>query len=549
MDKKNLPSHYEIKITDPKKTGLRLFKLTDKNTNIVVNLAEFNKDFDVHSTVAWAGARTSRSIDPYENIFEEINTAANDNKYSAGEKLAKVFVNYGHASVADMAPLMLYINNIPIHLAFWIFNHTSVGAGQELSTRYVSIDDFRVPDFSYYLGKNDSELDKKWKKILNEASKSYKKWYDLVKDSYKEYFSKNNVTVSKSTLTARVLDIARMWIPVGTKTSMTLLTSVRNWIDIVIQLRESSNEEYNALGEQIFYILNLKDFKEAKDLKADLAGLTKYSEGKFTIEKSKNQLKNLLSDYGLNVKSKFEKITGEKNIVEELDDRKYDLSELMIMQYISTIYPCLTEEQILTFIKKLKKNQLEKIGEVILKGHTHHNLLRNIGDVRGKLFSIRTSLAYVRDLIRHRAMGRLVPMLESKSYRTIIEDGFNLNYQIENSKFLIHLKKEWVNDFKQYYNLILEFYDLVVQKYPDLNMSFIYNILPLGHQTKFYISGPITQFNYLNSLRITLGGDFGYRAVVYDLLNELRKDPVLKNMLSHIKKPDPNDLEQIMGRS
>jgi len=548
MTMKKIPSIYNLEKTLEEETGLRLFGLVNKVNDITVWQAEFNSKFDVHSSIAWAGARTSRSADSYVDIFKEIKEAIDKSKATAGQKLAKVFVNYGHASVADMAPVMLYMNNIPIYLAFWIFNHTSVGAGQELSTRYVKLDDLGIkePD----LGKNP-KIKKLWYKIQDYQKEKYEEWYPKIYDATKSYLKENtDKKVPKSTVTARSLDVVRYWIPIGAKTSMTLLTSVRNWIDLVVQLRESNFKTANELGEHIFTMLNLDGFESTKEIMADLGGLTKYSEGKFTISNSleelESHLKNLKGYKKLVALSKINK--KEENSAKVINQSNQDLfGGFMIMQYIKTLHPSLNESDILKFISNLSDDDLSKLGKIIFSDHNHHNLMRNAGDTRGVTFATKTSLAYTRDLVRHRAMGRFIPILETKNYREIINSGYNNNFQINNAIYLKDFKNDWDSDFEKLYDMIFELLDLFEDE--GLESHELLSILPLAHQVTMHISGPITQFNYMNSLRVALGGDYGYRDLVYKMLIELKKYPAYSNMLDHLQKPDVNNVGQVLGRS
>ena len=56
---------------------------------------------------------------------------------STGQKLAAVFNEYGHASVFDMVPVFLYIDQVSQLAADDVFNETNMGGGQQRSTRFV----------------------------------------------------------------------------------------------------------------------------------------------------------------------------------------------------------------------------------------------------------------------------------------------------------------------------------------------------------------------------------------------------------------------------
>jgi len=559
---KKLPEHYEGSISDPEVTGLRLFGLADKNTGVKTYFVEFNSDIDVHTTIPWVGARTSRSPDNYVDIFAEIREAEMAGRYTSGKKLSNVFVNYGHASVADMSPVMVFVNEIPMHQAFWMFNHTSVGGGQELSTRYVKLDDLGIPPLVERLGVDvDSALgekiENKWEDLQSFASERYNHWVKVLRDPLENYLKENTeegTKISPSTLDARVLDVARMWIPSGAKTSMCLQTNVRNMIDIAGQLRSTGDTRSSALGDQLVTLLELKDYEGFEDMQADLGALTrsKYYEGSEVLANNVDKVKQYILE-----KTDIIAPDDKPNSVPIAESRTELLKsatpgEATLAQYIAVAFPGLNNREIKNMIVDLSKDEkaLGELGAIIFDGHTHHELMRNQGDVRGITASIETSLAYLRDFNRHRAMGRLALFLETDDFDSIINNGFNLNNQIINTEYWNEFEDDWSRDAVGYYEKLFDLRDLLKKEIPDFNSKHLMDIVPLGHQTRMYMSGPSTQWSYLTSLRIGLGGDFGYRKVTWDILENIRgTDPVLAGMARHLAEPDPNDVDQILGRS
>lgn len=556
-----LPDNYELTITDPEKTGIRLFRLADKQTGIVTTFIEFNKEFDIHAAIAWAGARTSRTDDSYESIYSEIHEASKAGRYQAGEKLMKVFLNYGHASVADMSPIMIGIENIPMLEAFFIFDHTSVNAGQELSTRYVEISDLGVPEIQDLLdlesleGEQKEKIQNLWGKIQDNCSRQYTKWTSLIKPRIEKFIEDGGKKPSKDTVNARTLDIARMWIPVGASTSMISLSSTRDWVNMIKQLRENESPISDSIADQILVTLNLKNYSEGESLQADIGRLTKHHEGTFTVNQNLKNLQELIltipefSDLVDQPISHEPKSSPNKAKILNLDTN-YSPGTLLAAEYISVLFPNIDEEAILEKLVALDDNLKGEIGRIILDGHNHHDLLKNAADVRGTLVVVETALAYLRDLNRHRALGRLMHLLETRNTDAIVYQGFNQNFALNNSDYLKDLSPMWEEDMAQHYQMIFEFYEVLKESLGDnLDSKILNYILPLGHQVKAHFSGPLLQFDYMLSLRISLGGDFGYRDTAHQILELFRQDPFLVNMLERIERPDPNNLNQVTGRS
>ena len=73
------------------------------------------------------GARYSRSIDGLDVILSKIDPTDMD---AAVDRIFK-FVDYGHASIADMAPVAMFIDGISMWLAYHIWSLVPTAGGQE----------------------------------------------------------------------------------------------------------------------------------------------------------------------------------------------------------------------------------------------------------------------------------------------------------------------------------------------------------------------------------------------------------------------------------
>jgi hypothetical protein len=560
-----LPSRYKLELFNAQEFNFTILSLTDSETQITLRLPIPNDQKDFYNITAWAGARYSRNGGGLLEIMKEINEKSKNDPDFAAQKLAKVFVNYGHASVADLAtPLLLSIEGLTMEEALTIFNIDSRQSGQELSTRYVKIGDFKVPKLSTLIEKkqlNDNilqSLEKDWEKMQKYLAQSYEKWTQILTERLSEFINaeieKQNYPqqLSESTLKARVLDISRGFIPIGARTAMVINSTVRQHITNISQLRDHTNDiRLQALATQLETLLNIRKYQEGKDIQLNFEGLTKYAEGTKTIPHNLEELKNFLE-----TKTNILKLTP-KNITTNSETKVlkisgFDSGEAIALSYISVLYPQLNEQDILTFLRQQDHETKSYIGKIILKNHSHHNLMQRMGDVRGQFILVsETAIAYIRDLNRQRATGRLIHLIESSNVESIIKQGFHINFQLTKTKALQDLVDEWIKTFNKYYNMIWTFYekiDKLLDKKHD--RTFIYNMLPLAHQAKMHMSAPPTQWVYLTSLRLGHGADFGYKYWVYKMLEQLRADnPYFANLHSKFSEPDPNSLEEILGRS
>ena len=134
---------------------------------------------------------------------------------------------------------------------------------------------------------------------------------------------------------------------------------------------------------------------------------------------------------------------------------------------------------------------------------------------------------------------------------SIIGNGFTDNFAMANAEYWQQQQVHFRRRLNEIFTDICVLTDIVTNRYgASVGNSVLMHILPLGAQMTIVLSGPVSQWNYMTSLRVGMGGDFGYREDVWNMLDLIRQnDPGLTGMSSHLKKPDVNDPEQIMGRS
>ena len=90
--------------------------------------------------LAATGARYSRNNEGLDAIVSKIDFS-NTNKSVDG--IFKM-VDYGHASIADMAPVALFIDDITLYAAYFLWTLSPTAGGQECSTRYIKMDSSNV---------------------------------------------------------------------------------------------------------------------------------------------------------------------------------------------------------------------------------------------------------------------------------------------------------------------------------------------------------------------------------------------------------------------
>lgn len=99
--------------------------------------------------LAAVGARYSRSGEGLDAIIGKLDL--NDHEGSVAGILKNL--DYGHASIADMAPVALFMDGISEYLAYLLWAQCPLAGGQECSTRYLKFspegnahpDEFGIP--------------------------------------------------------------------------------------------------------------------------------------------------------------------------------------------------------------------------------------------------------------------------------------------------------------------------------------------------------------------------------------------------------------------
>src|SRR5271155_1900531 len=189
---------------------------------------------------AYAMAKYSRSSLSMKESLKEI-TAQKAEKF-----LNTFYFQYGHRSIADLAPIAPAIERLSI-LAAIVVADEQRWDGQERSTRY---QDFRksgyyIPDFA----------DKSSQLLYRETIASLFATYEKVSQSTFEYLAsitprpaEMKAEAYERTLRARAFDISRYLLPLSTNTSLGEIVNARTLETQVAHLLAQPHKEVRDLG-------------------------------------------------------------------------------------------------------------------------------------------------------------------------------------------------------------------------------------------------------------------------------------------------------------
>ena len=206
--------------------------------------------------LAATGARYSRSGEGLKAILGRIDP---DNLDKSVDGIFRM-IDYGHQSIADMAPVALFVDGISLWLAYYLWTLCPTAGGQETSTRYVelgpeglvSAEAVGIPE----------ENRGAWGKSMREAFGAYQTalafWTNAVKENPAllriPSRLQNDISDKAQKAVRRMarnfaFDRARYFLPAASQTNVVLVQSARAWVQVLQVLLSHPLLEARALGD------------------------------------------------------------------------------------------------------------------------------------------------------------------------------------------------------------------------------------------------------------------------------------------------------------
>jgi thymidylate synthase ThyX len=556
----------QLNISNPDLTGLTIVSLLDSKSQYTLRTALSNPTKQSASIMAFTGARFSRSNLSAEELFTEINSSGK----SASEKLANIFRNYGHASVADMANLFAYIENIPQKISTKFFYETAIGGGQERSTRYQDFSNLQVVSLIQQsqidlakLSQTEKEkltsLDEKYQYLQKLSLEKYTSWNKKLYETYKSVYQVDeNNKQQLSALNARVFDCSRYFLPFGAcnRTSICWVTNAREWARLISLFKGDKSIENQSLGNQLEQLFAPSDeLIRDKNYLPEASDLIKYTNANESTKMVSSNLEKLLIE--MDFANIYKKIASKdfcELSVTLLNKYNTNNFTLIVSQFILTLYPNCDIYWLLNWINNLDQKAVEKLSKIIFENFDHHQQMSNICKTNVFSFLLYGSIGEMRDFNRHRAWGRFTPILNlHQNYDQLLDYGFNMPLYLTQNPDLKHERIEFENDLKQYYVKLKEFIKEVISTNPaelDFLQQYIIDVLPFAQIMPYIMHGSIKEVSYLTKLRVRTGGHINYRQLAYLMSQEIASfDPAYKVLNSEIKQPNPSSREEFLDRS
>ncbi len=205
--------------------------------------------------LAATGARYSRSNEGLEAILSKIDPSNPDKSVDSIFR----FIDYGHASVADMVPVAIFMDGISLWLAYHLWSLCPLAGGQESSTRYIRLSSDNLPDPGDIGIPIESQG--QWRDAMNSALGAYEQAVAFWEDYAAKHPGATRVPSSlldddsdKAQKTvARMkrnfaFDRARYFLPAALQTNVMMIQSARAWVALCQQLLSHPLPEPRKLG-------------------------------------------------------------------------------------------------------------------------------------------------------------------------------------------------------------------------------------------------------------------------------------------------------------
>jgi len=208
--------------------------------------------------LAASGARYSRNNEGLDSILSKIDP---NNLEKSVDGIFRM-VDYGHQSIADMVPVSMFIDEVSMWLAYYIWTLCPTAGGQESSTRYIKIsaDGLIAPN---ELG-IQAEATAEWRGLMEECFRAYQAslniWEDLASENPalmgipRSLLEDSSDSARKKVARMKrnyAFDRSRYLLPIAAATNVMLIMSARGWVNLCQYLLSHQLPECRRLGELI----------------------------------------------------------------------------------------------------------------------------------------------------------------------------------------------------------------------------------------------------------------------------------------------------------
>ena len=542
----NTENQFRLTVSDPDVTGLVVVSCFDTQSQFVVRTVLPNHAYRyVASTLAFVGARISRSSDSFEQIFAEVHRLAG----KAQKRLASIFRKYGHASVAEMADIFVFLENIPDTYAAKLFYESSFGAGQQRSTRYQEFGNLAKVPLTHYFSEAPQSLQRQFLVHQRRSDELYTKWRDRLYPAFATHFEiDENDTQQISALTARTFDTTRSFLLGGitNRTSAAYLTQAREWAKIIAVFKSEKDPHLVRLGEQIEFLLAPSEaLADAVDYTPEAPDLIRYTQSDETTARARGKLAAWYQQREWAIDTAKTSLVREQDV--RLVDAKYR-SEKLFAQALLTVNPKLDYQSVLQYLQWLSEEEKREVAHLLLDEYDCYRQMPEWMGTNSHTFELDCSYGEYRDFNRHRVWNKFVPMLSSRDKYKTMAYGVILPLYLQVpgvDRFAQEFEEDCVDLQEGAQRLASDLRneeETLDYLAPQLSV-FAANCRPI-------MSGSPKNISYMTDRRQKPGGHINYRALSYEMAEVASaEDPFLDAVRILDPAPDPASRAQFLDRS
>jgi thymidylate synthase ThyX len=550
---------YEWSAYVPPIVPMPLYQLQDEVTGVVVSTSTAIEGQRTASIHAWSAGRHSREPGNMLRIKREIQL----NQVSSADKLGTFVSAYGHNSLADLAEIYVDFEDISMLQAFRLFHMTQVHGGQEKSTRYQrKFQEKALIPLENILTKEQAGdawegIRAQYERLGGLAMQLFDQNLERTAFALTQHYEPQTKKEEKA-VELRAMDCARFFFLLGQRTGMTKKATARTWSGIIAELKASEIDSDVRLAQQIQRLLAPDAVvEEALHYTAEAPTLVRHTEADTQFHENLTILGTYLrekTDF-LSVIVPVGKFQGERQLNATLITGEYTVGEKMAAQYILTLYPGASLQQVLSWVETLPDNTKRELSVIMFNGHSDHEQLPQQAVTSELTYVYNAPIGISRDLNRHRSEGRFTPFpfLYGKSMnydqmQQVLSHGYVLPYHVTHIPELKAVYEAFSHDMEYYYEQLREFVASVHAQCGDsIDYSFVVNLLPLGHMVPFIMHADPKKTHYLTRTRAKAGGQADYQYLAMESAKlTAEADPLLSGI--QIPKQDILEREFFFGR-
>jgi len=425
-----------------------------------------------------------------------------------------MYFEYGHASIADLAHIMVVLENISVPARNLLLDDQLIDA-QSRSTRYVDYAKaaFIIPPEI----KEDKEMVNLYQKTIKKMVKTYSHLVEKVTALYlQKYADKRPKEMDNDryerTMKARAFDVARYLLPCAMPKSMGVIASGRTWERIITKFLSSPLLECQEIGAELKRAICQK---QAFNL-----SLVKIKEMNFLSEEEKKIIKKAIAgknialptlvkyverkEYPENVYHAIKKLAKKLEIEGEADgNRGVEMFEEIDSQldFVTTLFYKTTPYSYRQLLKAVKKAGLGLQNEAISLAYKfrgpHDAVVREAGGA-SLIFDICMDIGGFRDLHRHRNCVQILKEVNG-------DYGYDTPQEV--------VEAGMIEEYTETMNQVWQTYQLLEKKYSLVGEY----ILPQATRRRFLMKMSPWELQYITELRTKPQGHFSYREIAYKM--------------------------------